>query len=308
MPARKRAADDGAVTAAETGGSRRRSGRISSTPKQKSSYWEGSDGEDSGSDGEKPVVKKARTANGSGRRVSAAKKKKQESDEDEYTAEAQLAAEAEEEEDDDEEADKDDESRPMKVTVVPLEQMRGEDGVPYEDHKVHKNTMLFLKDLKANNRRPWLKCEWHRHPDFFFASKRRINHSQHTMASTDAPSKTGRPLSTRRRRPSPPPTPPSLSCPPRTSSSASTGTRASARIPRLTSRTSPRRGRGRAARAPTRATTCTASPAGTRSSAGGCGTPRPGTCTRCAAASTGTRRGGARCWRMRGFGRCFFRR
>ncbi|ATY59602.1 hypothetical protein A9K55_002467 [Cordyceps militaris] len=150
MPVRKRPVED--VTA-DPGNSRRRSGRISSTPK-KSSYWEGSENEDSDGDEEKPVKKKTKTSNGGRAGNARAVKTKQESDEDEYTAEAQFAAEA----DDDEDEDEEDENREMKVTIVPLEQMRDEGGVPYEDHKVHKNTMLFLKDLKANNRRPWLKA------------------------------------------------------------------------------------------------------------------------------------------------------
>lgn len=35
--------------------------------------------------------------------------------------------------------------------------LRDTDGVDYEDTKIHKNTFLFLEDLKANNRREWLK-------------------------------------------------------------------------------------------------------------------------------------------------------
>ncbi|KAM3529333.1 hypothetical protein MY4038_005450 [Beauveria bassiana] len=148
MPIRKHVTEDNGGAVAGT--SRRRSGRISGAPK-KSSYWESADNE---SDDEKPVKKKAKVKN-SGSRV----KRKQDSDEDEYTAEAQLAAEAEEEEEEEEEEDKDedDENRKMKVTIVPLEKLRDDGGVPYEDHKVHRNTLLFLKDLKANNRRPWLK-------------------------------------------------------------------------------------------------------------------------------------------------------
>ncbi|OAA48927.1 hypothetical protein BBO_01972 [Beauveria brongniartii RCEF 3172] len=151
MPARKRVTEDtaAAAAAAATGTSRRRSGRISSAPKE-SSYWESAD---NASDDEKPVKKKAKVNSGS--RV----KQKQDSDEDEYTAEAQLAAEAEEEEEEEEE-EEDDENRQMKVTIVPLEKLRDDGGVPYEDHKVHRNTLLFLKDLKANNRRPWLKCKF----------------------------------------------------------------------------------------------------------------------------------------------------
>ncbi|KAM3562969.1 hypothetical protein MY1884_001514 [Beauveria asiatica] len=146
MPARKRVTEDTAAAAA-TGTSRRRSGRISSAPK-KSSYWESGDYE---SDEEEPVKKKAKVNSGS-------RAKQKQEDEDEYSAEAQLAAEAEEEEEDEEdEDDDDDENRQMKVTIVPLEKLRDDGGVPYEDHKVHRNTLLFLKDLKANNRRPWLK-------------------------------------------------------------------------------------------------------------------------------------------------------
>lgn len=39
-------------------------------------------------------------------------------------------------------------------------QLRDTDGVDYEDTRIHKNTFLFLKDLKANNRRNWLKCAY----------------------------------------------------------------------------------------------------------------------------------------------------
>ncbi|KAI1208255.1 uncharacterized protein F4807DRAFT_432193 [Annulohypoxylon truncatum] len=35
--------------------------------------------------------------------------------------------------------------------------MRDLDGIDYEDERLHKNTFLFLKDLKANNNRKWLK-------------------------------------------------------------------------------------------------------------------------------------------------------
>ncbi|KAM3460455.1 hypothetical protein NHJ6243_005950 [Beauveria neobassiana] len=127
MPARKHVTED--TGGAVAGTSRRRSGRISSAPK-KSSYWESADNE---SDDEKPVKKKAKVKN-SGSRV----KQKQDSDEDEYTAEAQLAAEAEEEEEEEEGEDEDDENRKMKVTIVPLEKLRDDGGVPYEDHKYRR--------------------------------------------------------------------------------------------------------------------------------------------------------------------------
>ncbi|KAJ3473928.1 hypothetical protein NLG97_g10068 [Lecanicillium saksenae] len=183
MPPRKRAAEDS--VAADTGNSRRRSGRISSTPKtQKSSYWEGSDDEADDSEDEKPVTKKARVSNGRRASSSAKKAKTHDSDEDEYTAEAQLTNEAEEEDEDEE--DEDDENRPMKVTIVPLEQMRGENGVPYEDHKVHKNTMLFLKDLKANNRRPWLKSHDGEYRRAFKDWQSFVDSASQTIATADA--------------------------------------------------------------------------------------------------------------------------
>ncbi len=136
MPARKRAAPE------LTGSERRRSGRITGTPKR-SSYWESSDNETDDSAG--PPKKKPKQSNS---RRSSVKKEVEE----EYRAESEAA-------DDDNDDDEVDEDAPMKVEILPLEKMRGTGGVEYVDHKLHKNSMLFLKDLKANNRRPWLKCK-----------------------------------------------------------------------------------------------------------------------------------------------------
>ena len=41
---------------------------------------------------------------------------------------------------------------------LPLKKMRPAGDIDYEDERLHPNTLLFLKDLKANNKRPWLKC------------------------------------------------------------------------------------------------------------------------------------------------------
>lgn len=131
MPAAKRSAP--AVS-----DSRRRSGRVSTTPK-KSAYFEDSDDE---SDVLPPPKKRGRPS----------KKQEVKEESDQYEEEAE---EDVEEEEDDEETDED---APPKVTFIPHVKLRDIDGVDYEDHKVHKNTLLFLKDLKANNRRPWLKC------------------------------------------------------------------------------------------------------------------------------------------------------
>ena len=54
--------------------------------------------------------------------------------------------------------DSDEEARPPKVTIIPLPKAREAGDIPYEDGRLHENTMLFLKDLKANNNREWMRC------------------------------------------------------------------------------------------------------------------------------------------------------
>ncbi|RKL13348.1 hypothetical protein BFJ68_g7337 [Fusarium oxysporum] len=135
MPPRKRPADEITST-------RRSSRRVSAT---KSQYFEGS--EDTEESDAPPPKKRGRPP-----------KKQPKKEESEEPYEDELAQEPEEEEeDDDDEDDEDDEDAPPKVTIIPLEKLRDTDGVEYEDFKLHKNTMLFLRDLKAHNQRPWLK-------------------------------------------------------------------------------------------------------------------------------------------------------
>lgn len=182
MPAAKRPLD-------ALADSRRRSGRLSSTPK-KSNYFEDPDtdsDEDSlppkkrgrpskkaklvkedseeqfddsasedddaedDSDSDKVEAKQEIRPRKRGRPPKKTQLVKQES-EDQYEDDE----EDEEEEDDDDEQDED---APMKTKVIPLVKLRDTGGVEYGDDKIHKNTLLFLRDLKANNRRPWLKCE-----------------------------------------------------------------------------------------------------------------------------------------------------
>jgi hypothetical protein len=50
-----------------------------------------------------------------------------------------------------------DEDAPPVVTIVPLEKMRDDGGIAYVAFKIHPNSLLFLKDLKVNNNRAWLK-------------------------------------------------------------------------------------------------------------------------------------------------------
>ena len=47
---------------------------------------------------------------------------------------------------------------PGKQVFIEKPKPRGDGGIKYVPDKIHPNTMLFLKDLKANNDREWLKC------------------------------------------------------------------------------------------------------------------------------------------------------
>ncbi|KAK8034638.1 glycoside hydrolase family 92 protein [Apiospora rasikravindrae] len=65
---------------------------------------------------------------------------------------------------DDENSDEDEEfDEENRVTFEPLPQLRDKGGIEYEDTRIHPNTLAFLKDLKANNKRSWLKA---RDPEF----------------------------------------------------------------------------------------------------------------------------------------------
>ena len=81
---------------------------------------------------------------------------KEEADDESDDYKNEVEEPVQENEDEDEEVDED---APMKKTIIPLEKMRDTGGIEYEDEKIHKNTVLFLRDLKANNKRSWLKCE-----------------------------------------------------------------------------------------------------------------------------------------------------
>lgn len=151
MPAQKRKAP-----ATPASSDRRRSGRISSSGK-KSQYFEpDSDSEDYDELGDGYVPEKKKTKNGKGRGRPSKKTKvesDQEDDDEAYDEEQESNNEAADADDDD-----DDEELVLgRVTIKPLVKMRDLDGVPYQDDRLHKNTFLFLKDLKANNKRSWLK-------------------------------------------------------------------------------------------------------------------------------------------------------
>ena len=177
--------------------SRRRSGRLSATPKKSVYFDDSGDSEDELAQSKRKRGRPVRKASSS-----------PEVSEDQYQESSQQGSEVEEEggeegEDDDydseeeappkkrgrlvksqgtgrqmsngskshgtsnangvgvkeDDSDSFDESAPPKVTIIPLVKLRDTGGVEYEDEKLHNNTMLFLGDLKVNNQRPWLKCK-----------------------------------------------------------------------------------------------------------------------------------------------------
>ncbi|KAK9769254.1 hypothetical protein SCAR479_14074 [Seiridium cardinale] len=75
------------------------------------------------------------------------------------------AKKAKSESEDDENGNKDEDSddEDPRVEFIPLPKLRDTGGIDYEPETVHPNTMAFLKDLKANNKRTWLKM---RDPEF----------------------------------------------------------------------------------------------------------------------------------------------
>ncbi|KAH6647311.1 hypothetical protein BKA67DRAFT_539188 [Truncatella angustata] len=67
-------------------------------------------------------------------------------------------------EDDNDEADENDsDGESPQVEFIPLPKLRETGGIDYEPQIVHPNTMVFLQDLKENNKRSWLKM---RDPEF----------------------------------------------------------------------------------------------------------------------------------------------
>lgn len=133
MAGRKRKS---APVAEDTGtASRRRSQRLSSSA-QKSSYFEAQSDSDSAKDESASKV--------SQRRSRPSKKAKVE----EYQTVEHVAEDSE---------DEFDEDAPPKVTFIPLPKLRDTGGVEYADDRLHPNTLAFLGDLKANNKRSWLK-------------------------------------------------------------------------------------------------------------------------------------------------------
>ncbi|KAJ4419166.1 hypothetical protein N0V85_001122 [Neurospora sp. IMI 360204] len=172
MPPRKRKAaaiahgDHDAVSTPDS--SRRRSTRVSSSAK-KSHYFEGDSDSDSP---EAPAAAKSNSNSNSKAKAkpTAAKPRQRgrpkkakvdeypdedgdEDDEDAYHDEpVETQNNEEESEDDDDSA-----SSPNKVTFIPIPKLRDLNGVAYSPNTIHPNTLLFLADLRRNNKRSWLK-------------------------------------------------------------------------------------------------------------------------------------------------------
>ena len=144
MPPRKRAAS----TVLDEP---RRSRRISSTPK-KSIYFETEDESD-----DPPSNGNGQKLRGKRNSANNAKLKEEEVFSDEY--EEDLGDDGDDGEEDEEDEDRSEDDAGTKVTVVKVPGLRPDGGMEYADEYVHKNTALFLKDLKQNNERPWLKCK-----------------------------------------------------------------------------------------------------------------------------------------------------
>ncbi|KAK3384568.1 hypothetical protein B0T24DRAFT_654698 [Lasiosphaeria ovina] len=143
--------------------SRRRSARVSSSTKSK--YFEAASDESEFDDvvaikRRRKSAQPAATPKKTGRKGAKKAAAEDEDAEDEYKEEA---VEGEDDEDDDandkadDSDDEIDEDAPPKVTFIPLPKLRDTGGVEYADERLHKNTFAFLKDLKANNKRSWLK-------------------------------------------------------------------------------------------------------------------------------------------------------
>jgi hypothetical protein len=99
---------------------------------------------------------------------------------------------------------------PGKQVFIAKPKPRGDGGVKYAPELIHPNTMLFLKDLKANNDREWLKSMC-----LGFIGKSSSNCSQCMIPTTDRLGRTGRALSKHSPRRSLRLTRQCLNCPPK---------------------------------------------------------------------------------------------
>ncbi|KAK3503952.1 hypothetical protein B0T13DRAFT_508700 [Neurospora crassa] len=173
MPPRKRKAaaiaHDDAVSTPDHS-SRRRSTRVSASAK-KSHYFEGGD-----SDSDSPEASAAANAKSKAKATRGRPKKakveakpdldenKDDDDEDAYHEDPETENDDDDDDDNahqnnnnDDEEESDDSTSSPKLTFIPIPKLRDLNGVPYTPTTIHPNTLLFLADLRRNNKRSWLK-------------------------------------------------------------------------------------------------------------------------------------------------------
>ncbi|EAA31167.1 hypothetical protein GE21DRAFT_8827 [Neurospora crassa] len=173
MPPRKRKAaaiahDDDAVSTPDDS-SRRRSTRVSASAK-KSHYFESGD-----SDSDSPEASAAANAKSKAKATRGRPKKAKveadpglDEDEDAYNNDSETQNDDDDDDnddnnqnnnnnDDDDEASDDSSSSSPNLTFIPIPKLRDLNGVPYTPTTIHPNTLLFLADLRRNNKRSWLK-------------------------------------------------------------------------------------------------------------------------------------------------------
>lgn len=135
-------------------GETRRSTRLSSSRKKSKYFHESDESADELSEEEpvitKPKAKAKAKKRPDSRRKPAKKSRKLELDDKGQEENGEAVDEAPDNE------DEEDSDAPPKTTFIPIK-LRDEGSVAYADDRLHENTMLFLADLKKNNRRSWLK-------------------------------------------------------------------------------------------------------------------------------------------------------
>lgn len=70
---------------------------------------------------------------------------------------------------------------PGQQVIIKKPKARPAGKMPYSDDTIHPNTLLFLKDLKGNNNREWLKSEY---PSFSAPSLFFSVHVHHNLVAT----------------------------------------------------------------------------------------------------------------------------
>lgn len=162
MPPRKRKAaaivhDDDAVSTADDF-SRRRSTRVSASAK-KSHYFEGGDSDSDSPEAPTTATSKSKATRGRPKKAKVEANPESDDDEDAYHDDPETPNDDNNNHhntNNEEESDDSSSSSP-NLTFIPIPKLRSLNGVPYHPSTIHPNTLLFLADLRLNNKRSWLK-------------------------------------------------------------------------------------------------------------------------------------------------------